>query len=71
MRPLSALLSLIIFMTPAWADLHKFDLHPNTLGYDVSVILVADNDTGCEKNSKSEVDAYDCEMLEGGLEGTL
>ena len=48
MRPLSALLSLIIFMTPAWADLHKFDLPLNTPSYDVSFIVGGQNEHRCD-----------------------
>ena len=60
MKPLFTLLSLIIFMTPAWADLHKFDLPLNTPSYDVSFIVEAsDSDVEVlemskDKNSKEE-----------------
>ena len=52
MKPLFTLLSLIIFMTPAWADLHKLALPLNTPSYDVSVI----------------VEAMDSRDAQGGLE---
>ena len=57
MKPLFTLLSLIIFMTPAWADLHKFDLHPNTLSYDVSVIVEEQSVPCDEQYGKCQEDA--------------
>ena len=67
MKPLFTLLSLIIFMTPAWADLHKFDLPPNTLSYDVNVILANDDNSEC-----NDAENFEEAMIDGcGDIGTL
>ena len=63
MKPLFTLLSLIIFITPAWADLHRSDLPTTTPSYDVGVIL-AERDLDCislETEDEESIKVTTCE----------